>query len=172
MFVGRHEERKGLAILLEAVELLPSDVRLWVAGEGPETGQLRDRYKSERRIEWLGRIEDDELAKRLRGADVFCAPSLHGESFGVVLLEAMAAGVPIVASDLPGYRRVARPGQEGLLVAPGDSKALGAALRDVLDHSDQAERLVTGGQQRVAEFSMSKLANVYTDLYTRVLGGR
>lgn len=171
LFIGRHEERKGLAVLLEAVELLPSDVRLWVAGEGPETGQLRDRYKGECRIEWLGRIEDDELAKRLRGADVFCAPSLHGESFGVVLLEAMAAGIPIVASDLPGYRRVARPGQEGLLVAPGDSKALGVALRDVLDHSDQAEKLVAGGQQRVAEFSMSKLANVYTDLYTQVLGG-
>ena len=91
VFVGRHEDRKGLAVLLEAMATLPADVRLWVAGEGPQTDELRAAYGDDPRIEWLGRVDDDEKAALLRGADVFCAPSLHGESFGVVLLEAMAA---------------------------------------------------------------------------------
>jgi glycosyltransferase involved in cell wall biosynthesis len=85
------------------------------------------------RVVWLGRIDDEERNRRMRGADAFCAPSLRGESFGVVLLEAMAARTPVVASDLPGYANVARPGREGLLVPPGDADALGAALRTVLE---------------------------------------
>lgn len=168
MFVGRHEQRKGLAVLLEASELLPSDVRLWIAGEGPETSRLRERYRGESRVEWLGKIDDLELARRLRSADVFCAPSLHGESFGVVLLEAMAAGTPIVASDLPGYRRVARPGQEAVLVSPGDSNALGSALREVLGSSELSDSMVAAGLRRAAGFSMAELARRYVEIYKRV----
>src|SRR5207244_511825 len=105
---GRHEERKGLAVLLDAMAQLPADIRLWVASDGPQTAELQARTAGDERVEWLGRISDTEKAQRLRGADVFCAPSLHGESFGVVLLEAMAAGTALVASDLPGYANVAR----------------------------------------------------------------
>ena len=108
---------------------LPREVRLWVAGDGPETERLRGRVAGDPRIEWLGRITEDEKRSRLRGADVYCAPSLRGESFGVVLLEAMAASTAIVASDLAGYRRVARPDQDAVLVPPGDAEALAAALR-------------------------------------------
>src|SRR5439155_29603 len=90
-FVGRHEPRKGLAVLLDALRLLPSDVRLWVGGDGPETECLREAHGDDPRVEWLGRLDDEQVARRLRGADAFCAPSLHGESFGVVLLEAMAS---------------------------------------------------------------------------------
>ena len=79
-FLGRHEPRKGLAVLLEAMAELPPSVRLWVAGDGPETDALRRRSAGDVRIEWLGRISEDEKARRLRGADVFCAPSLHGAS--------------------------------------------------------------------------------------------
>ena len=107
MFMGRHEPRKGLAILLEALQHMPADVVLWVGGGGPQTDELRALYAADARIEWLGRISDEEKAERLRSADIFCAPSTGGESFGVVLLEAMAASTPIVASDLPGYRNVA-----------------------------------------------------------------
>src|SRR3954447_20830924 len=78
-FVGRHEPRKGLAVLLEALPMLPSDARVWLAGDGPETECLRERIAGDERVEWLGRLSDEELARRLRGADVFCAPSLHGE---------------------------------------------------------------------------------------------
>jgi phosphatidylinositol alpha-mannosyltransferase len=169
LFVGRHEERKGLAVLLEAMALIPSDVRLWVASDGPQTGHLRARTADDPRIEWLGRIDDDERNRRLRAADVFCAPSLGGESFGVVLLEAMAAGVPIVASDLAGYAAVARHTREAMLVPPGDASGLAAALRLVLADRDLAAGLVEGGNARAEELSMDNLARRYDLLYQGLL---
>jgi phosphatidylinositol alpha-mannosyltransferase len=172
LFLGRHEPRKGLAVLLEAMAELPPDVRLWVAGDGPETESLRRRVAGDVRVEWLGRVTDEEKAARLRGADVFCAPSLGGESFGVVLLEAMAAHTPVVASDLPGYANVARAGLDALLVPPGDAPALAAALRRVLTEPGTAASLVASGEGRAAEFSMDRLAEIYVGLYERVLGRR
>jgi phosphatidylinositol alpha-mannosyltransferase len=168
-FIGRHEPRKGLEVLLEAMKELPSHVRLWVGGDGPDTPRLQADSSGDTRIEWLGRLEDSEVASRLRGADVFCAPSLFGESFGVVLLEAMAAHTPIVASDLPGYRNVARPNEDAVLVPPEDATALAAALRTVLADNALADRLVASGEARTAEFSMDRLAERYTELYTSLL---
>ncbi|GAC1476811.1 MAG: glycosyltransferase family 4 protein [Acidimicrobiales bacterium] len=169
LFLGRHEPRKGLSVLLDAMALLPADVRLWVASDGPQTEALRARTAGDPRISWLGRISDDERASRLRGADVFCAPSLGGESFGVVLLEAMAAQVPVVASDLPGYRAVARPALDAQLVPPGDASALAAALLRVLRDRDFAAQLVASGEQRAACFAMERLAERYLELYDRLL---
>lgn len=169
MFVGRHEPRKGLATLLEAFELLEPDVRLWVAGHGPETAELMRRSAGNLRIEWLGRISDVEKAARLRGAHVYAAPSEHGESFGVVLLEAMAAGTPIVASDLRGYRLVARAGIDALLVAPGEAVALAEGLARVLANRILADKLVGAGRVRAAEFSMKRAAMHYSELYDQVL---
>lgn len=168
LFIGRHEPRKGLAVLLEAARDLSPDVRFWIAGDGPETAALRARHAEDARVEWLGRISDAEKAARLRGADVLCAPSLRGESFGVVLLEGMAAETPVVASDLPGYRNVARAGADAVLVAPGDSAALSAALRHVLSDSSCREALVASGWQRAEEFSMDNLARRYVELYAEV----
>src|SRR5438067_2632860 len=169
LFLGRHEERKGLAVLLEAMEFLPSNVRVWVASDGPQTAELHLAHAGNERIEWLGRISDVEKAQRLRGADVFCAPSLHGESFGVVLLEAMAAGTPIVATDLPGYSRVARNGREALLVPPSDPNALADALRRVLTDADVARRMSQAGSERADELSMDHLAERYLGIYERLL---
>jgi phosphatidyl-myo-inositol alpha-mannosyltransferase len=169
LFLGRHEERKGLAVLLEALPLLPDDVRVWVGSDGPQTEELRARVADDDRVEWLGRIDDDAKAARLKAADVFCAPSLHGESFGVVLLEAMAAGTPIVASELPGYSNVARRDREALLVPPGDATALADALRRVLTEPDTARSLVEAGHARADELSMDRLADRYLDLYQRVI---
>ena len=169
LFVGRHEPRKGLDVLLSALPSLPDDLRLWVAGDGPETAPLQARTKGDERVVWLGRIGDEELRRRLRAADVFCAPSLHGESFGVVLLEAMAAETPVVASDLPGYRNVARPNREGLLVPPGDAEALAVALKRVLGEPELAASLVEAGTARAAELSMDVLAERYVDLYKATL---
>ena len=105
-FLGRHEPRKGLDVLLAALPLAARRTcRLWSAATAPRPRALRQRHAGDPRIEWLGRMSDEEKRRRLRAADVFCAPSLRGESFGVVLLEAMAAGAVVVASDLPGYRR-------------------------------------------------------------------
>ena len=131
-FCGRHEERKGLAVLLEAFTTLPDDVHLWIASDGPDGPRLRQQYAGHDRITWLGRISEAEKFARLRGAAVFCAPSLHGESFGVVLIEAMAAGTPVVASGIDGYRNVATDGVDAVLVEPGDVGALAAALGKVL----------------------------------------
>ncbi|MGH9041463.1 MAG: glycosyltransferase family 4 protein [Acidimicrobiia bacterium] len=168
LFVGRHEPRKGLEVLLDAFTRLPGDDVLWVAGEGPETDRLR-RGTAAGRTEWLGHLSDDEMARRLRAAAVLCAPSLHGESFGVVLLEAMAAGTPVVASDIPGYADVARHDREALLVPPGDAGALGDALDRVLSDGQLAGRLVEAGTARAATFSMDRLAERFTALYTTVL---
>jgi phosphatidylinositol alpha-mannosyltransferase len=169
LFMGRHEERKGLAALLDALDRLPAGTRLWVGGEGPQTDELRARHAGDARIEWLGRVDDDEKAARLRAADVFCAPSLHGESFGIVLLEAMAAGTPVVASDLPGYARVGRQGREALLVPPGDAVALGDAITTVIGDASLTAGLVESGRARADELSMDRLAERYLAMYTRTL---
>ena len=106
---------------------------------------------------------------RLRGATVFCAPSLGGESFGVVLLEAMAAETPVVASAITGYDNVARADRDALLVPPGDAGALRAALQRVLDDPALRDRLIASGRERAREFSMSRLAERYLELYERSL---
>jgi phosphatidylinositol alpha-mannosyltransferase len=170
LFLGRHEPRKGLAVLLSALRHLPSPVRVWVAGDGPETATLQARVAGDPRVEWLGRITDEERARRLRGADVFCAPSLSGESFGIVLLEAMAAGTPVVASDLPGYANVARAGRDALLVEPGDAEGLAVALQRALGERSVADGLVASGAERAAHFSMARLAEAYLELYGEVAG--
>jgi phosphatidylinositol alpha-mannosyltransferase len=105
----------------------------------------------------------------LRGATAFCAPSIGGESFGIVLLEAMAASKPIVASAIDGYQNVARADLDALLVPPGDAAALREALRRVLDDAALRDRLVRSGHERAAEFAMPRLAARYLELYERAL---
>jgi phosphatidyl-myo-inositol alpha-mannosyltransferase len=171
-FCGRHEERKGLDVLLAAMAQLPDDVRLWVAGTGPDTSRLRDQYATDRRIEWLGRVSDADKMARLKGASVFCAPSLHGESFGVVLIEAMAACTAIVASGIDGYRNVATDHIDALLVPPGDSIALADALKRVVYDQALRERLVARGAVRADDFSMRALAGLYADRYRIIAADR
>ena len=169
LFVGRHEERKGLLVLLQASERLPADVRIWVGGDGDETLSLKRDFAGNDRIEWLGRISGEEKRARLAGASVFCAPSLGGESFGIVLLEAMSAGIPIVASDITGYSLVALAGSDALLTEPGNPDALAGALSAVLAGGHGVHDRVERGRQRANEFSMETLADVYTEMYERVL---
>lgn len=167
LFVGRHEPRKGLRVLIDAWSGLDRDAVLWVAGQGPESDELQARKTSG--VEWLGKIPDPELASRLHSASAFCAPAIGGESFGVVLLEAMAASTPVVATDIPGYRNVARADREALLVAPDDSSALRDALRKVLDDAALASKLVAAGEQRADEFSMTACAERYLPVYEEAL---
>ena len=168
-FIGRHEERKGLSILLEALSKLPPDVRLWIASDGPQTAELKTRFASDSRIEWLGRISDAEKISRMGRASVFCAPSLHGESFGVVLLEAMAAGTPVVASNLDGYRNVATDDETALLVEKGNVASLASALARVLVDPRLAARLTANGREHAQRFSMDALADRYIEMYERAL---
>lgn len=171
-FCSRHEERKGLEVLLAAFGRLGPDVRLWVGGSGPDTAALRARFGTDPRIEWLGRLTDADKISRLRGADVFCAPSLHGESFGVVLIEAMAANTAIVASALDGYRNVATHEVDALLVDPGDVDALADSLRRALFDRDLTDKLRDAGSRRAEDFSMTTLAQHYAEHYVRLAGDR
>ena len=168
-FLGRHEPRKGLEVLLEAVAELPRDVRVWVGGDGPQSAELRERFAHDPRIEWLGRITDDEREARMRGCTVYCSPSVRGESFGMVLLEAMAAGCALVASDLEGHRNVATDGRDALLAPVGDPAALAKALRRVLDDDALRTELVAGGRRRADDLSMVHLAERYVAIYEQVI---
>ncbi|MCL2393886.1 MAG: glycosyltransferase family 4 protein [Acidimicrobiaceae bacterium] len=169
VFVGRHEPRKGLPVLIQAFERLGPEARLWILSEGPETGRLRQRTLGDPRIEWLGIVPEHEKLSRLAGADVLCAPSLGGESFGVVLLEAMAAGAAVVASDIPGYRHVVRAGTDALLVPPGDVEALASALGRLLVGGEETRRLVAAGRVRAADFALDRLAGLYLERYESLL---
>ena len=165
LFVGRHEPRKGLGTLLDAAELLPSEVTVWVAGDGPQSAALRGgAQRPGAAVEWLGTVGESEKLRRLAAADVFCAPSLHGESFGVVLLEGLAAGAAVVASDLEGYRNVVRPGVDGYLTPPGDPGALAAAIRRALDAGGRHSPLAAAGRSRAREFGMDRLALRYLEI--------
>jgi phosphatidylinositol alpha-mannosyltransferase len=168
-FLGRHEPRKGLEVLLAAMHDLPAGIRLWVGGDGPQTEELQERYGHDERIEWLGRISDDEREARMRGCTVYCSPSVRGESFGMVLLEAMASGCALVASDLDGHRNVASDGIDALLAPVGDAAALAKALRRVLDDEGLRAELVGGGRRRAEQLSMARLARRYVEIYAGVV---
>ncbi|MGD0811855.1 MAG: glycosyltransferase family 4 protein, partial [Acidimicrobiales bacterium] len=169
LFLGRHEPRKGLAVLVEAVVRHGVEAKIWVAGEGPQTALLKEATLGDSRFEWLGVIGEDEKLRRLRGADVLAAPSLHGESFGVVLLEAMAACTAVVASDIPGYANVARPSKDAILVPPGDAGALAVGLREALAGGPAIKAMTESAYERAAEHSLGALARRYLELYTPLL---
>lgn len=169
LFLARHEPRKGLAVFLDAARFLPSDVELWVGGNGAETARLRAATAKDHRIHWLGDLDEAEKAERLRTAGVFCAPSLGGESFGVVLLEAMAAETPVVASDLEAYRHTARDGLDAELFPVGDARLLAAAVERALSRGPDVLEQVRSGTRRAAEFSMDRLASEYLVRYERLL---
>lgn len=169
VFTGRHEPRKGLGVLLEAFASVDADAELWVCGKGPETASLQAREPHDPRVLWLGQVGDEELAGRLAGATVFCSPALGGESFGLVLAEAMAAGTAVVASDLPGYR-IALAGA-GVLVSPGDAGALARALNDLLGAPRRRAELVAAGRARARALSVDTLAARYLEIYERLRSG-
>ena len=172
LFLGRHETRKGLGVLLDAFAQLHRPAVLWVASDGPQTEVQQRRYPESDRVKWLGRLRDDERDARLLGADVLCAPSLGGESFGMVLLEGMAARCAVVASDLPGYRAAAAG--HAVLVPPGDrgalSRALGTALADAVEGNGRSSnRALKSAEAHVREWSMDRLAVRYVEIYERAI---
>jgi phosphatidylinositol alpha-mannosyltransferase len=172
VFVGRHEPRKGLEVLLDAFTRVPDPAVLWVIGDGPATETARRHHPESERVRWLGRLGDQEVSERLVGAAVLCAPSLGGESFGVVLLEGMAAGCAVVASDIEGYRAAA--GGHAALVQPGDPTGLAGALERALADARAGRGLSAPEARRAAvehaaSWSMDSLAERYTEVYERAL---
>lgn len=167
-FLARHEPRKGLDVLLEASRLLPSDVVVWIGGDGPETDRLKAEHRDNQRLVWLGQVSDIDKARYLKAADVFCVPSLGGESFGVVLLEGMAAGTPVVASDLEAYRVTSSDGRDAALFATGDANSLAKALLNSFECGIEVERRVESGYERADALSMDRLADLYIARYQQL----
>jgi phosphatidyl-myo-inositol alpha-mannosyltransferase len=172
LFLGRHETRKGLSVLLDAFALLDRPAVLWVAGDGPQSEVQRRRHPESDRVHWLGTLTDQEVAARLMGADVLCAPSLRGESFGMVVLEGMAARCAVVASDLQGYRSAA--GGHAALVPPGDikalSRALGSALADAVEGGGRSSPdALKAAEVHAQGWSMENLAERYVETYRRAI---
>lgn len=158
LFVGRLERRKGCGILLDAwsrIHETLSDYELWIVGEGPLRAELESRASTLPRIRFLGRLADDQLVEAYRSSRVVCVPSLTSESFGIVILEAMAAGACVVASDLPGYRWVG--GDAALYFEAGDPTALAECLIGLLSAPHAAQELVEAGLRRAARFEWSRL---------------
>lgn len=169
LFLGRHEPRKGLEVLVRAWSLMASDATLLVAGDGPASAGLRKATAHDPRVHWLGRVSDADKWRLLATAGVLCAPAVGGESFGVVLLEALASGLPVVASDLPGFREAVGDSGAARWVAPGDPHALATALREVLDSPHRADQHEQQGRERASEYSMPALAARYLDCYRRAV---
>ena len=170
LFIGRLEERKGLIHLLKAYHRLRKrkvDARLLVAGAGPKLREYK-RFvglRGIRDVEFLGRVSDEEKVRYFASADIFCAPNTGQESFGIVLLEAMAAGVPIVASDIHGFKKVVERNVQGLLVEPRNHRALAAALYALARDPDLRHELGDAGRTRAPEFSWERVTERIVDFY-------
>jgi len=170
LFVGRLEPRKGLLDLLKAHRILRrtgSGNRLLIVGSGPQEREAR-RYVATRglqEVEFLGRVSDTEKAQLFRTVDVYASPATGGESFGIVLLEAMAAGAPIVASDIHGYKGVVRRDREGLLVPPHEPKELAKAIARLLGDPDLRAEMSTAGRVRAEQFSWPRVAARVEEYY-------
>ena len=174
LFLGRFDEpRKGMAVLLGAlpavVEEYP-DIELLVVGRGDEDELREQAGDLAGHLRFLGQVEDAEKASALRSADVYCAPNTGGESFGIVLVEAMAAGTAVVASNLDAFRRVLEDGEAGCLVPVEDSDALARALISVLSDDDVRARLVTVASDAVRCYDWSVVADDILRVYETVAG--
>jgi phosphatidyl-myo-inositol alpha-mannosyltransferase len=174
LFLGRYDEpRKGMEVLLEALPKVVqrfADVQLLVVGHGDEDQLLSQAGELAKHIRLLGQVDDAEKASAMRSADVYCAPNIGGESFGIVLVEAMAAGTPVVASDLDAFRRVLRDGEVGRLVPVGDGDALADALIAMLEDDALRKRYAAAGSTEVRRYDWSVVASQIMRVYETVAG--
>jgi phosphatidylinositol alpha-mannosyltransferase len=166
LFLGRAEERKGLPVLLRAYEGLRAvgmDVRLTVAGVTEE--EVEPLLLEAEGIDIAGRVTDAQKWALLSQADLLCAPSLGGESFGMVLTEALASGTPVVCSDIAGYRDVVRDGRDGVLVPPGDPTALGETLHALGGDPKRRAAMAANARERAQRFAWPRVAGELVSLY-------
>lgn len=177
LFVGRLEPRKGLDVMIRGFLRLRSvmpTVRLCVVGEGPERARCEAMIPSSIRadVHFAGRVPQHDLPRYHASADVFVSPATGGESFGIVLLEAMAAGLPVVASDIPGYRTVVKDGRHGRLVPPRDGIALAEALESVLGNTTLRRAMSAEGRETAATYAWPAVAARVLELYRQVREAR
>lgn len=175
LFVGRLETRKGLSHLINACALVRrsfTNFRLIVVGPGT---RLKPRYKQQanelnlNNVVFTGFISNGDLPQYYRTADVFCAPATGGESFGIVLLEAMACGKPVIASNIEGYANVLEQNEQGLMVPPGDEKALAEALLQLLENRSLRRKMGAKGIIKAEKFSWANIAHQVMDYYISLI---
>jgi phosphatidylinositol alpha-mannosyltransferase len=166
VFVGQAVERKGLPLLLRAFEALREHVPTELTVIGPTQEELAPLLMDPTGVRALGKVDDERKHLELERAHVLCAPSLGGESFGMVLTEAFAAGTPVIASDIAGYRDVVRDGVDGLLVPVGDAQALAETLRDLHHEPERRRALARAAAVDVERFAWERVAGEVMAAYT------
>jgi phosphatidylinositol alpha-mannosyltransferase len=169
LFIGQAVQRKGLPTLLSAFEALREHVPATLRLIGPSAGEVSHMILDETGVTALGKVSEADKLRELREADVLCAPSLSGESFGMVLTEAFAAATPVIASDIPGYCDVVRDGQDGVLTAPGDALALAEALRGLALDPGARRRMALSARERAERFAWPHVAAEATDAYEEAI---
>jgi phosphatidyl-myo-inositol alpha-mannosyltransferase len=173
LFVGRLEERKGLRDLLDGYELASRRIarpRLIVVGGGPERREVEQivRGRGLRNVVLAGRVPDEVLPRYHASADVFCSPATGGESFGIVLVEAMAAGLPVICTDIAGYRSVVEPGVDSLTVPPHDPRRLEEAMVELAGDAERRRRMGEAGMLKARErYSWSVVSARLLEVYER-----
>ena len=174
LFVGRFDEpRKGMAALIAALPALVDrspDIEILIVGRGDEDELREEAGSLAGHLRFLGQVDDAEKMSAMRSADVYCAPNTGGESFGVVLVEAMAAGTAVVASDLDAFRRVLEDGNAGRLVPVDDADALAAGLIEVLENDVARERYIEVAATSVHQYDWSVVAGQIMRVYETVAG--
>jgi phosphatidylinositol alpha-mannosyltransferase len=158
VFVGQSVERKGLPLLLRSFEALREHIPTELTVIGPTAEELAPMMLDDRGVRVLGKVDDERKRLELQRADVLCAPSLRGESFGMVLTEAFAAGTPVIASNIAGYRDVVRDGVDGVLVPAADPQALAEALRDLWEEPVRRAEMARAAARDVERFAWQRVA--------------
>lgn len=165
IFVGREEPRKGLNVLLDAMPLVRRrfpEVRLMVVG-------VEGGTRKEEGVEWMGRLSDELVPCSYRSARIMVSPALGWESFGIVLIEAMACGLPVMASNIPGYRAVLEDGVQGVLTPPGDVRALSEALIGLIGEDERRMKMSESALERSKRYSWRRLVGDVEGAYAEAL---
>jgi phosphatidylinositol alpha-mannosyltransferase len=170
LFVGRLEKRKGLGDLLRAYRLLLTRMprtRLIIVGDGPLRGNV-ESYVARHRLPdviMAGYVPETVKPRYYASADIFCAPATGAESFGIVLLEALASGLPVVATEVPGYMSVLEPGHDSLTVEPRSWRELAASLVILARDAALRSRMGGYGREKAWRYSWPSVASHVMDLY-------
>jgi phosphatidylinositol alpha-mannosyltransferase len=170
LFVGRLEKRKGLGDLLRGYEFMRARVphsRLIIVGDGPLRGKVESYITRHRvpNVVLAGYVPDSVKPRYYNSADIFCAPATGAESFGIVLLEAMASGLPVVATEVPGYMSVLEPGRDSLTVRPKGWAELGAALIVLTRDAELRRRMGAYGHEKARRYAWETVASQVIEVY-------